>query len=432
MSKSKNNKVLIVTYYWPPAGGPGVQRWLKFSKYLPEFGIEPIIYTPENPSYPLIDKTLSAEISPDLKVVRTKIWEPYQIAEKLNPKTKDYKAGNFEKSDKQSFLTRLSVFVRGNYFIPDARKFWVKPSVKFLKNYLLENQIETIITTGPPHSMHLIGLKLKKKNPNLKWIADFRDPWTQISYHKELKLTEKSSKKHLELEKLVLKSADCVISTSFSDGENFRNSGAKRVEVITNGFEESDFRIGKFISNKFKITYSGGLEFARNPLVVWETLKELIGENQEFKSDFELEFYGNLSQEVENSILENGLENHLIKKGYVSHKDAIQGIKNADLLLLTNFPDEKSRGIIPGKLFEYLATGNPVLAIGPKDGDVAKILKATQSGGYFTHFQKEEVKSFILEEFKKWKTEDIRLPSSTIDQYSRKNLTQKLVQLITS
>ncbi|MGB6083254.1 glycosyltransferase [Moheibacter sp.] len=432
MSKSKNNKVLIVTYYWPPAGGPGVQRWLKFAKYLPEFGIEPIIYTPENPSYPLIDKTLSAEVSPNLKVIKTKIWEPYQIAEKLNPKTKDYKAGNFEKSDKQSFLTRLSVFVRGNYFIPDARKFWVKPSVKFLKNYLQENQIETIITTGPPHSMHLIGLKLKKKNPNLKWIADFRDPWTQISYHKELKLTEKSNKKHSELEKLVLESADSVIATSFSDGEDFLNSGANRVEVITNGFEESDFRIGKFISNKFKITYSGGLEFARNPLVVWEALKELIQENQEFKSDFELEFYGNLSQDVENSILENGLENHLIKKGYVSHKDAIQGIKNADLLLLTNFPDEKSRGIIPGKLFEYLATGNPVLAIGPKDGDVAKILKATQSGGYFTHFQKEEVKSFILEEFKKWKTEDIRLPSSTIDQYSRKNLTQKLVQLITS
>ncbi len=432
MSSSKNNKVLIVTYYWPPAGGPGVQRWLKFAKYLPEFGIEPIIYTPENPSYPLIDKTLSAEISPDLKVVRTKIWEPYQIAEKLNPKTKDYKAGNFEKPDKQSFLTRLSVFVRGNYFIPDARKLWVKPSVKFLKNYLLENQIETIITTGPPHSMHLIGLKLKKINPNLKWIADFRDPWTQISYHKELKLTEKSSKKHLELEKMVLKSADCVIATSFSDGENFRNSGAKRVEVITNGFEESDFRIGKFISNKFKITYSGGLEFARNPLVVWETLKELIGENQEFKLDFELEFYGNLSQDVESSILENGLENHLIKKGYVSHKDAIQGIKNADLLLLTNFPDEQSRGIIPGKLFEYLATGNPVLAIGPKDGDVAKILKATQSGSYFSHIQKAEVKSFILEEFKKWKTEEIQLPSSAIDQYSRRNLTQKLVQIFTS
>lgn len=431
MSKSKNNKILIVTYYWPLAGGPGVQRWLKFAKYLPEFGIEPIIYTPENPSYPLIDKTLSAEISPDLKVVRTKIWEPYQIAEKLNPKTKDYKAGNFEKSDKQSFLTRLSVFVRGNFFIPDARKFWVKPSVKFLKNYLQENQIETIITTGPPHSMHLIGLKLKKINPNLKWIADFRDPWTQISYHKELKLTDKSNKKHSELEKLVLKSADCVIATSFSDGENFRNSGANRVEVITNGFEESDFRIGKFISNKFKITYSGGLELARNPLVVWQALKDLIEENQEFKLDFELEFYGNLSQDVENSILENGLENHLIKKGYVSHKDAIQGIKNADLLLLTNFPDEKSKGIIPGKLFEYMATGNPVLAIGPKDGDVAKILKETQSGSYFLHTQKEDVKSFILEVFKKWKTEDIQLPSPAIDQYSRKNLTQKLVQLIT-
>lgn len=423
-------KVLIITYYWPPAGGPGVQRWLKFAKYLPESGIEPIIYTPENPSYPIEDKSLQKEVSPDLKIVRAKIWEPYQIAEKLNPKSKEYKAGHFEKSDKQSFLMKLSVFIRGNFFIPDARIFWVKPSVRSLKKYLTENQIDTIITTGPPHSMHLIGLKLKQINPNLKWLADFRDPWTQISYHSELKLTRKSQKKHKQLEKSVLENADCVIATSFTDAENYRTTGAKRVEVITNGFEEPDFRIGKFLTSKFKLTYSGGLEIARNPLVVWKALQELMMENNAFSRKFELEFYGNLSTEVENSIKDNGLTDYLIKKGYVSHKESIQGIKNADLLLLANFPEEKSKGIIPGKLFEYMATGNPVLAIGPEGGDVAKILKETNSGQYFTHSEKEEIKSYILKEYKKRETDPVRNPSPEIHQYSGKQLTGKLSQVI--
>lgn len=423
-------KVIIITYYWPPAGGPGVQRWLKFAKYLPEFRIEPIIYTPENPSYPIEDKSLQREVSPDLKVIRTKIWEPYQIAEKFNPKAKDYKAGNFEKPEKQSFLTKLSVFIRGNYFIPDARKFWIKPSVKFLKNYIEKNQIDTIITTGPPHSLHIIGLELKNSYPILNWLADFRDPWTQISYHSELKLINKAQKKHEKLESEVLNAADVVIATSFADAENYKNLGAKRVEVITNGFEESDFRIGKFISNKFKITYSGGLEISRNPLVVWETLGELVQENEEFKTDFELEFYGNLSSEVEDSIKESNLSNYLIKKGYVTHKESIQGIKNADLLLLTNFPDEKSKGIIPGKLFEYMATGNPVLAIGPDGGDVAQILSETQAGNYFTHSEKEKIKNYISNIYKKWKMDEMNHPSSAIEQFSRKALTEKLSRLL--
>ncbi|SMC45701.1 glycosyltransferase family 4 protein [Moheibacter sediminis] len=426
-------KVLIITYYWPPAGGPGVQRWLKFAKYLPEFGIEPIIYTPENPSYPIIDESLLNEVSPDLKILKTKIWEPYQIAEKLNSKSKQYKAGQFEKAEKQSFLTRLAVFVRGNFFIPDARQYWVEPSVRFLRKYLKENQIETIITTGPPHSLHLIGYKLKEFYPELKWLADFRDPWTQISYHSELKLTSFAQKSHEILERKVLKNADAVIATSFTDAENYKNLGAGRVEVITNGFEEPDFNNSFKIQNsKFKISYSGGLEFARNPLVVWQALDELIQENSEFSTDFELEFIGNLSQEVENSIINNNLSDYLIKKGYVSHKESIELIKNSTLLLLTNFPDEKSKGIIPGKIFEYMATGNPILAIGPGGADVEKILTKTESGSYFTHQQNSEVKSFISEEYKKWKTNFFKNPSSKIHQYSRKSLTERLSQLISS
>lgn len=429
-----NKKVLIITYYWPPAGGPGVQRWLKFSKYLPKFGFEPIIYTPENPSYPIIDKSLLKDVSTDLTVVKTKIWEPYKIAEKLNPSTKKYKAGQFEKADNQSILTKLSVYIRGNFFIPDARKFWIKPSVKFLENYLQENQIGTVITTGPPHSIHLIGLKLKQKKSKLKWLADFRDPWTAISYHSQLKLSTNSQRKHKALEKEVVTNADCIIATSFTDAENYKNLGAKRVEVITNGFEESDFydEKSKITSLKFKITYSGGLELARNPEILWTVLNELKTENHEFSDDLEIEFVGNLSSDVENFIKKNALTDNLNKVGYISHKESIIKIKQSSLLLLCNFPNEKSKGIIPGKLFEYMVTGNTILAIGPSGGDVERILKETNSGQYFTQSDKVEMKSFILSNYEKWKMGKKNHPSSEVYKYSRKSLTEKLSILLSN
>ncbi len=428
-----SKKVLIITYYWPPAGGPGVQRWLKFAKYLPEFDIEPIIYTPENPSYPILDESLNKEVSPELKILKTRIWEPYQIAEKLNPKTKQYKAGQFEKAEKQSFLTKLAVFVRGNFFIPDARQYWVDPSVKFLKKYLSENDVKTVITTGPPHSMHLIGLKLKQIFPYLKWIADFRDPWTGISYHSDLKLISFAQKSHEIMEKRVLENADVVIATSFTDGKSYENLGAKRVEVISNGFEESDFGNSmKRQNSKFHITYSGGLEFARNPLDVWKTLDELTQENLAFQNDLALTFYGNLSLEVENSLKENNLSHYLDKKGYVSHNESIKGIINSELLLLTNFPNEKSKGILPGKIFEYMATGNPILAISPKGSDLEKILSETASGKSFDHSQKEDLKHYILEVFQNWKMGNQKPISPSVKNYSRKSLTQKLASLITS
>lgn len=426
-----SKKVLIVTYYWPPAGGPGVQRWLKFAEYLPEYGIEPIIYTPENPSYPMIDSSLLVKLPKGLKVVKTPIWEPYRLAEFFNPKSKEYKAGRFEKKEKQSLLTRLSVYIRGNFFIPDARKFWVKPSVKFLSNYLKENQIDTVVTTGPPHSMHLIGLELKKKYPDLKWIADFRDPWTQISYHSELKLTKNSEKKHKELEKSVIKTADCALATSFSDAENYTKIGAVKTEVVTNGYEEDDFKIEKKIQNqKFRISYSGNLESARNPVELWKALKELTDQNDEFGNQLEINFYGILSAEVEETIAENGLLKYLKKHGYVNHQTAVEGIVNSELLLLTNFPDSKSKGIIPGKLFEYLAARNPIIAIGPEDGDVLRILNQTNAGKYFEHSDKEGTKTYIQEVYGEFKSGQSKQESGLIEQFSRKEITKKLAAVL--
>ncbi len=425
-------KILIITYYWPPAGGPGVQRWLKFTKYLPDFGYEPHVYIPANPSYPILDETLAKDINPKVKIIKNQIWEPYQIAEKLNPKNKSYKGGHFEKKESQSFMSKLSVFIRGNFFIPDARKFWIKPSIQFLKNYLEKEGIDTIVTSGPPHSMHLIGLGLKEIKPNVKWIADFRDPWTQISYHKELKLTSWATNKHEALEQEVMTKANLVLATSYTDGENFKQIGAKNVEVITNGFEEVKKETEKD-QEYFHITYSGGLEMLRNPFSLWKAIGELINNNTSFKNDLKLNFYGSLAEDVKQTICDQKLEQNLVVHGYVSHQEALNAINQANILVLTNFDNVASKGIIPGKLFEYMATNNPILAIGPNDADVQRILQQTNAGAYYNHQEVEAIKTYILKIYNQWlanPNQQFETNTIEVEKFNRKNLTNHLAQII--
>ena len=428
MEETSNKKVLIVSYYWPPAGGPGVQRWLKFAKYLPEFGWEPIIYTPENPSYPLVDTSLVGEIPESIQTVKTRIWEPYQLAEKLSKSNKKFKGGQFDVGENQSWKSKLSIWVRGNFFIPDARVFWVKPSVKFIAKYLVENNIETLVTTGPPHSMHLIGLELKKQNPKLKWIADFRDPWTQISYYKHLKLTSSSDKKHRKLENSVFKNADVTLATSYSDAENFKIQGAKSV-CITNGFD-TEIISENLKSDKFILSYVGVLEQLRNPEILWQVLNELVEENEEFKEDFELKFVGKIDDKILAELESSTLRTSIVNKGYLKHFEANAEMKNSNLLLITNFPQEASKGIIPGKLFEYLATGKTLLSFGPKDADVERILKETNAGKHFDYEDKINLKNFILQNYDLWKLGEISNEIRDISQFSRRNLTKKLSELL--
>ena len=278
----------------------------------------------------------------------------------------------------------------------------------------------------------MIGLKLKNELPNLKWLADFRDPWTQISYHKELKLTSWAAKKHEDLERNVIQKADVVLATSYADGENFKKIGAKHVEVITNGFEEVKQQTEKD-QNHFHLTYSGGLEMLRNPVALWKALTEIMNENQSFKNDFKLDFYGSLADDVKQTIVDTGLQNNLVVHGYVSHQESLNAINSANILILTNFDNVASKGIIPGKLFEYMATGNPILAIGPTDADVERILQKTKAGDYFSHQNTNEIKNFILSIYNQW----LRNPSQKfetneeeVQQFNRKNLTKKLVEVV--
>lgn len=437
----KQKKILIISYYWPPAGGPGVQRWLKFVKYLPDFGWEPTVFIPENPSYPIVDETLQKDVPKNLKMIKTKIWEPYQLAEKFGKDNKKFKAGQFDVGENQSWKAKLSIFVRGNFFIPDARVFWVKPSVEFLEKYLKVNHYDVLVTTGPPHSLHLIGLGLKKKFPDLKWIADFRDPWTEISYYKHLKLTKIADKKHRKLESEVFKNADITLATSYTDAENFRKKGANAF-CITNGFdvdasttlsmtEENSKTLPLSNSTtKFTLSYIGVLEQLRNPEILWETLNDLVQENADFKNDFELKFVGRLDDKILQKIESSALKNNLTNLGYQTHDVALKHMQDSTVLLMTNFPQESSKGIIPGKIFEYLATGKTILSFGPKDADVEKILNETKAGKHFGYDEKENLKKFILESYQNWKSGSLNQNAENIEQFSRKNLTQKLVDLM--
>ena len=422
-------KILIITYYWPPAGGPGVQRWLKFVKYLPEFNIDPIVYIPENPNYPLIDESLVSEVSKDITIIKHPINEPYKWAGLFSKKSSNtISKGIISDYKKQSFMEKIMLFIRGNFFIPDARVAWVKPSVSFLSEYIQKENIDTIVTTGPPHSVHLIGLKLKKAL-GVKWLADFRDPWTTIGYHKQLKLVESSKTKHKALEKQVLNAVDQVIVTSFTTKKEFQKITNQPIAVITNGYD-NEFSEAFEMDSKFTLSHIGSLLSKRNPEILWKVLSDLVNENTGFSKYFQLNFIGAVSEIVLESIKKNNLSDCINNIGYVSHKESIRFQKKSQILLLIEIDSEDTKCIIPGKLFEYMVSNRPIIAIGPKDSDVEKIIKETNTGNYFNYGDYESLKRIILEHYKAFQNKTLQSHPVGLQKYHRKSLTHMLSKLL--
>lgn len=422
-------KVLIITYYWPPAGGPGVQRWLKFIKYLPEFGIDPIVYIPENPTYPLVDTNLLTDIPKEVTILKNKIIEPYAWASVFSKNsTKKISSGIIPAQKKQSFVQKIMLWVRGNLFIPDARVLWVNPSISYLSKYIQENDIDTIITTGPPHSLHLIGLGLKQKM-DIKWIADFRDPWTTIGYHKALKLTKKSAQKHKDLERKVMNLADELIVTSPTTKKEFEAITSKPIHVITNGYDVE--RVAKQpLDEKFTLAHIGSFLSDRNPQILWQVLRELVEENLDFATDFQLKLIGATSQEVLSSINEFGLNEYVNNLGYVSHQEAVEHQRKSQVLLLIEIDSDETKSIIPGKVFEYIVSERPIVAIGPKDSDFAEIITGTNTGNFFTYDEKENLKATLQKHYMAYRRKELKAFGVGLQQYARKNLTEKLSKLL--
>lgn len=320
-------------------------------------------------------------------------------------------------------------YVRANYFIPDARKYWIKPSVKYLEEYLKTNKVDAIITTGPPHSVHLIGLALKKKL-NINWLADFRDPWTDLDYFHQLPLTSKSKNKHIKLEKDVISNADKVIVVGKTMQVNYSTFN-KNTHIITNGYDtfenhNEDIKLDK----KFSILHIGLMNADRNCDNLWKVLSELCAGNNSFKNDLEIKLIGKVSQEVLNSINYYHLKNNLTLIDYVKHQEVINHQKSAQILLLSINQVPSAKGIITGKIFEYLQAKRPILAIAPTNGDLAEILHQTNAGDTFNFKEEKKLKEKIIEYYQKYKDKDLLYYSKDIEKYHRKNLTKQLVNLL--
>ncbi|MFI5164150.1 MAG: glycosyltransferase family 4 protein [Bacteroidia bacterium] len=427
-------RVLIITYYWPPSGGAGVQRWLKFVKYLRNFGWEPIVYTPENPEAPAIDNSLLKDIPENLAVIKTKIWEPYSLYKSFIGQKKNEKinAGFLSEKKKPGLTEKISVWIRGNWFIPDARKFWIRPSVQFLSEYLKKNPIDAMISTGPPHSMHLIALGLKNKF-NIPWLADFRDPWTNIDFYDKLLLTKSSDAKHKKLELEVLKNADTIVTVSWNWAKDFQKILNRGIEVITNGFDEDDFHFNHLkLDDKFSISHIGAMNKDRNPHLFWKALSELLRENDLLKKDLKIHLIGKNDFSVLQSIEENDLISYLQKTEYLPHNEVLRQICTSQILLLPLNDTPNTLGIIPGKIFEYLAAKRPIFAIGSEEGDSAKIIQEAKAGVICDFKNKEKMKKEIMKMYSLYKEEKLQVEAADTRKYSRKNKTAEMAVLLDS
>ncbi|MFZ9003809.1 MAG: glycosyltransferase family 4 protein [Robiginitalea sp.] len=420
------HKVLIVTYYWPPAGGPGVQRWLYFASYLREFDVQPVIYTPKNPHYPILDPGLESQVPSEITVCRKKIWEPHGLAGFISRKgTRRISSGILDR-EKPSLTERGMRWIRGNFFIPDARIFWVRPSVRFLKPLIAAEGITMVITTGPPHSMHLIGLRLKQST-GVRWAADFRDPWTSIGYHEALYPGKRAQYKHKKLEAMVLREADTLITTSGRTRDEFRQITDRPIHVITNGYSGARNRKGQPAGN-FRLAHIGSLLSGRNPIALWKALKNLVDKNGDFRNDLEIELTGLVSEGVLDSIRENDLEPFLKRSRYVPHGRALEKQRQAQVLLLLEINADKTRGIIPGKLFEYMAASRPVLAIGPKGWEAGEIVEGCECGASFEYGDQEAIESKILEWYQAYKQGILEVKGKGVSQFHRRALTERFVK----
>jgi glycosyltransferase involved in cell wall biosynthesis len=426
-------KVLIITYYWVPAGGGGVQRWVKFAKYFRDFGWEPVIYTVSNGDYPLLDPSLAKNLPEGIEVIRTPIWEPYDFYNKLTGKKKGEKidANFLSQGKKLDWKKRIAVWIRGNFFIPDARCFWIEPSVKYLSKYLQDHKIDAIISTGPPHTCHRIGYGIKKKY-NLPWIVDYRDPWTQIDFYDELNLSAWADRKHKRMEKEVLDTCDIITPIGKTMKEDLHKLTNTRVEVVTNGYDEEDKKQDEAISldEKFSIVYVGTMNNARDPKVMWNALNELKKEGHELFEKLEVRLVGGIEASVFESIRNAGLDSYITHIKYLPHDQVLKMQNKAQILLLVINDTWNAKSILTGKIFEYIASNRPVLCIGPHDGDAAEIINTSGAGIVIDYKEVAEMKKVLTDYYAKYKTGSLTIQASGIEKYSRRALTGRMSGLL--
>ena len=417
-------KVLLLTYYWPPAGGPGVQRWLKLCKYLPQYGVQPTVITvlPEQATWPVRDLGLLQDVMPEQDVFHTPTFEPFEAYLKLTKRKQVPYSGFANEAENPSFVQKLSRFVRGNFFLPDARKGWNSYAFKQALTCAQNHSFAAVITTGPPHSTHLVGLKLQKAL-NLPWIADFRDPWTDIYYYNSLYPTKLAKYLDGRMEKRVLKNADAVLCSSPFLAQLLAQKvhQPKKFHFFPNGYDPGDYPASMPEVQRMHLVYAGTItkDYPLSGLIKALKKTKNVGEGWCF------ELYGQADAHQEQAIVGSQIAYKF--RGYVPHAQITRAMCTAHILLLV-IPDQKpNTGIIPGKLFEYLGSGRPILGIGPPNCNAAQIVQQTESGAFFDYNDAEGILEFLNRH--QAQTNLMGDRAKTLE-YSRQNLSQRLAQLI--
>ncbi|MAM04894.1 MAG: glycosyl transferase family 1 [Flavobacteriales bacterium] len=418
------NKVLVISYYWPPMGGGGVQRWLKTIKYLRQYKWEPIVFTVNNSDISLYDDSLLYDVPDGIEVISSNIWEPFSLYriftgkkdEKINP-------GFLSKKKGVSFLNNLSIWIRGNFFIPDAKMFWYNPAIKTISRYLQNNKVDAIVSTGPPHTTHLIALFIKKKF-DIPWLADFRDPWTNIDFYDKLKLTKWADKRHRRLEMNVLLNANKLVTVSESWAKDFLNICGIKPDVITNGYDPADFnKAGKVkLDKKFTLVHIGSLNKDRNPFNFWKALKDVIIQMPEILSDLEIQLIGPIDISVKDELEKYKLLDITKLVDSLPHKKVIKQLIKSQVLLLFLNNVSNINGVIPGKMYEYIGAKRPILCIGKKSGDASTIIKKTKSGVVVDFNDIKSMKKEIITAYTKFKNKTLQVDEKNHNDYSRKKL----------
>lgn len=433
-------QILIVTYYWPPSGGVGVQRWLHFAKNLKSMGWEPVVYTPENPQFDIRDTALE-NLAKDIEVIRKPIWEPFTFFHQLtgNTNKENIKQGLVLEKTTKTWKDDLIVWIRGNVFVPDPRVFWVRPSVKFLKRVMKKRGIKTLITTGPPHSMHLVGLGLKKRMPDLKWLADFRDPWSDWDVLPKLKVADITLNRHKRLERKVLERSDGVITVSHRLAQALSDKTNPKigVRVITNGISDEKAKVKQQATpdpdEKFVIGYYGMLNELRNPEAFWEVLEELCEQNPEFDQKLEIRLGGIVAQYIRDRLESSSrLQQKVVFLGYLSHESVFKEYGRCNVLLLLLNQTNNARWILPMKFFEYLSAGRPVLSLGPETSDLGELFEGKAIGRMLEFGDTDGIRNFIQLNFQQKYEQNMGDYIGLLKTFSRSHQTRELAKVLDS
>lgn len=433
MALNARKKVLIISYYWPPSGGIAVLRCLKWAKYLRDFGWEPIVYTAKDAHYPSLDPGNEKDVPADLTVLRRPIWEPYAIYKKLTGRPADDNVNDvfYVTNEKPGLAHRFSVWVRSNFFIPDARAMWIRPSVKFLLEYLRDHPVDAILSDGPPHTNTRIATLLKQRT-GIPWLADFQDPWTQVDYYQMLTLTPWADRRHRRLEQEAFRAADKVTVVSPSWARDLESIGARNVSVIPWGYDPEDFadRQAKPVAG-FTFMHLGIMGHDRRPETFFRVLGDLCRENQDLNSALRLHLIGQVDFSVQHSLEGAGLADRVTMPGQVPRDKALSMMMGSPVLLLLLNQQENAQGRIPGKLFEYMAARRPILVLGPTNSDVAEIVRQTGSGVCLDYDDAEGIRQAVLELFDRYQSRELQHPlQNDIEAYSVKSLTRRVADYL--